>query len=223
MTNQLTSLPTWAIPSLIILAILYFLYIIWPYPQIRLYYFKRHFFRAILKVTSINDTSNTGAAGQTWDQLNQLSWEELKLDFKTLMEKHGRFKNKYKNASTLFEECLYYLDTKGSENLAFMTDLTVSNNTRAKIINLIRLARNENPFLGLPSKEANLLTIINQSLIDKNVELGRSSLIQLSQEIEQMVVSMEGQERRNIVSYIVSIVGVILTIIFGLISLRSLF
>jgi len=155
-------------------------------------------------------------------QLNQQSWNELKMDFTRLMKKNGKFKTKYKHATEIFEECLYYIDTKGQERLSEMVGLTVPNNTRAKIIQLINKARNENPFLGLPSKEANLLSLINQALIEGNVELGKNSLIQLSQELEQTTIIMETQEKRNVISYIVSIVGVILTIIFGLISLKSL-
>jgi hypothetical protein len=121
------------------------------------------------------------------------------------------------------EEFIYYYDTKGAKNLHEMTELELKNDTRAKVVRLIRVAKTENPFLGIPSKEANLLITLNQAMRDNNLDLGKKTITLLSQEIEKTVKLLTTQEKRNAVSYIVSIVGVILTIIFGIISLKTLF
>ncbi|MBS1526420.1 MAG: hypothetical protein JST19_12270 [Bacteroidetes bacterium] len=209
-TEDIPLLIQWLIGCSASIFFMCFIAYIWPYPQIRIYKLKRSFFRAILQVTAINID-------------NGQSWEELKLDYKRLIKRSSKFKDQYRNISDLLEEFLYHYDTEGAQSLNLMTNIASTNATRAKVVMLIRIARSENPFLGIPNKEANILMMLSQALTDNNIELGKNSLIQLSQEIEKTTTMLETQEKRNITAYIISIVGVILTIVFGIISLKSIF
>ena len=102
-------------------------------------------------------------------------------------------------------------------------DFEVSLEIRDKIILVIDKLKEENPFVSLPPKEGNLLTIIKQSIETNNKDLGISSLNQLSDEIEILDANIRIQEKRNINAYIVSVIGVILTIVFGIITLIQSF
>ena len=53
--------------------------------------------------------------------------------------------------------------------------------------------------------------------------MGRNALIQRAEDIEILDNNFKIQEKKNVSAYIVSVVGVILTIIFGIISLIPFF
>lgn len=93
---------------------------------------------------------------------------------------------------------------------------------RSRIAKLIEAHRSIDPFASVSSKFGNLLLMTQRSIETKNEELGENSLGQLSQEIEVIERRIKTQEKQNFVSMVISVVGVILTVIFGAISLMPL-
>lgn len=78
-----------------------------------------------------------------------------------------------------------------------------------------------NPFISISRKEAELMQSIMNALNNNNCSLGVSSLKQLSQEVatkEKLIIKKDKENRR---ANIVSIVGLILTVFFGILSFLS--
>ncbi|MCH5279029.1 MAG: hypothetical protein J1E60_04485 [Christensenellaceae bacterium] len=78
-----------------------------------------------------------------------------------------------------------------------------------------------NPFISISRKEADLMQSIMNALNNNNCSLGVSSLKQLSQEVatkEKLIIKKDKENRR---ANIVSIVGLILTVFFGILSFLS--
>lgn len=90
---------------------------------------------------------------------------------------------------------------------------------REFLVKLRDYIKNINPFISIPKKEADLLQSIQNALINNNESLGMNSLFQLSEEILYKEKTIIKQEKDNRRTAILSIVGVILTAIFGIISI----
>jgi hypothetical protein len=148
---------------------------------------------------------------------------EIKLNFRKLAEKNPSHKEIIRNPTDLLEELVYNIDKQEPKRFKEIFGFEISLETRDKIIIVIDILKEENPFVSLPPKEGNLLTIIKQSIETNNTELGISSLNQLSDQIEILDSNMRIQEKRNINAYIVSVIGVLLTIVFGIITLIQSF
>lgn len=82
--------------------------------------------------------------------------------------------------------------------------------------------KSHQPFSSVSSKHGNLLNMIKHAFDTDNKDLGRNNLIQLANDIEVLESTIETQDKRNQVSMIISIVGVILTVVFGALSVIPL-
>ena len=189
---------------------------VYAYLLIRIFKNKRKrfiykgFFRAVTNIVKRNDDSKKII-------------NEIKLNFRKLAEKNPSHKEIIRNPTDLLEELIYNIDRLETKRFKEIFDFEVSLEIRDKIILVIDKLKEENPFVSLPPKEGNLLTIIKQSIETNNKDLGISSLNQLSDEIEILDANIRIQEKRNINAYIVSVIGVILTIVFGIITLIQSF
>ena len=81
----------------------------------------------------------------------------------------------------------------------------------------------KNPYSSLSSKEANLLMVLSGSIENKNEGLGNNTVSQIADEFEILESSLRKQSKKNTVSFLISVVSVILTVIFGLVSFVQLF
>ncbi|MBQ2285484.1 MAG: hypothetical protein II244_07445 [Clostridia bacterium] len=85
---------------------------------------------------------------------------------------------------------------------------------------MFKYIKEKEPFASIPAKEANLLNNINDALLKNNIDLGTVSLAQLSKELSSKEIEIKKMEKQNLIGTIVSIIGIILTVIFGILSLR---
>lgn len=75
------------------------------------------------------------------------------------------------------------------------------------------------PFSNLPETQATLLKNIKDAMLKGNIDLGKVALKQLTEELIDSERQLEKQERINKITVILSIVGMLLTIYFGIASL----
>lgn len=79
------------------------------------------------------------------------------------------------------------------------------------------------PFISLSPKYGNQLDILKLAYDSNDINLGVNSLKQLAKDIKFLESTIENQERKNRFSTWVSVIGVILTIIFGAVSVVQVF
>ena len=164
------------------------------------------FFRAVNSIVNNSEDLNKGI-------------NEIKLNFRKLAEKNPSHKEIIRNPTDLMEELIYNVDNFETKNFKEKFGFEITNETRAKILEFITKLKVENPYVSLPPKEGNLLSLIQQSLETNNKEMGLNALSQLAEEIEILDTNIRVQEKRNVNAYIVSVVGVLLTVIFGILTL----
>lgn len=145
--------------------------------------------------------------------------KQLNLNFKKLSESYSNFSSELKSSLDLLEEMIFEIDTLGEIKFEKRYGIKVTNDIRNKIIRIIENMREQNPFVSISSKEANLLRSLNHAIESGNEDLGHTILKQLSEEIGTLESIISIQDKRNNKSYIIAIVGVILTSFFGIFAL----
>ncbi|MGD0456794.1 MAG: hypothetical protein ABSC21_03510 [Terriglobia bacterium] len=79
--------------------------------------------------------------------------------------------------------------------------------------------RKRDPFASISTRPAGLLRTLQQAIETANQDLAATTLVQLAEEIEQAEETGRAQNERARRSYALSVLGLLLTATFGLISL----
>jgi len=149
--------------------------------------------------------------------------EQIHIVFKKLAERFPYVSQTYKGATDFTEDLLYRSEAyrEGAFKSAYGFEL--DNSQKDRIVRAIAIMKVSQPFSSISSKYGNLLNMIKHAFDTNNHDLGVNNLRQLADDIEVLESTIEVQARRNQVSIVVSIVGVILTIIFGALSIAPFF
>lgn len=167
--------------------------------------FEKRFFHAVVSIMNNNSYDE--------DCIRQLN-----LDFKKLSEKHPNLSGDIKSAIDILEGMVCYYDTLGRIGFKSRFNLEIENDVRNKVMRIVDNMKEQNPFVSLSSKDANLLTNLKHSIETGNADLGSTILKQLSEEIEVKESNIRTQQKRNTTAFIIAALGVTLTIFFGLLS-----
>ena len=146
-------------------------------------------------------------------------YEQINLNYEKLCQE-DILENKYTSVLDLLETLIYNIDAFDNDK-DFKKFFKNERNTEIRrfIIEICSYIKSINPFISISKKEADLLQSMQNALINNNESLGMNSLLQLSEEIlykEKVIIKQEKDNKRTT---ILSIVGVILTIFFGIISI----
>ena len=143
--------------------------------------------------------------------------EQLSLNYNKIFQKLGS--NYDLSLLDMLEQLIYYYDSYSEKNFKYRFGETKDPKIRSFILDICKLVKKKEPFSSVASKESTLLKNINDAIIKNNKDLGLSTLQQLADEIANKEKTIKKKEKENQVATIVSIVGVILTVVFGLLSL----
>jgi hypothetical protein len=183
-----------------------FLLIILEYKKILNY---KRFYRAVITVLERNPDDNKCVP-------------EIFMAYKKLIEYSPRIKKAHRSAVDSMEDFLYKVDSTIPQKFKNTYELEVSQEVRKRMNNIILLMRQSEPFASISNKYSNLMNMLKNALNTGNKDLGTSMLDQLADDVEIMEHTIYAQQRVNSMSIMVSIIGVILTIIFGIISIVPL-
>ena len=177
--------------------------------------FLRTFHNAICSIyAGVNNNSLVGLTLAGW-------FEQLNLNYEKLCQEKPN--SNYTSILDLLETIIYYYDSYADAFFKETFQQEKDPAVRNFIMEICQYIRNINPFISSPKKEADLMQSVTDALESNNKSLGLNSLRQLSQEIvakEKIIVKQEKDNQRAI---IVSIVGIVLTIFFGFLSLFPIF
>ena len=145
--------------------------------------------------------------------------KQLNLIYKKLTEIFSSVSGRIRGLTDFLEYFIYAYDTRGAEFFKRFYSVEVDKPLRDRAFTLLNHLKEKNPFSTLPSKEANLLRVIKEATDSGNKALVDNSLRQLAEDIEVLDNAIKNGERRNRTAYIVSIIGVALTTVFGILSM----
>lgn len=144
--------------------------------------------------------------------------EQIQIIFKKASERYPHVSSTYKNAMGFVEDLLYRVEAYDEKQYKDLYGFEFSAEQKDRIVNLIALMKQRQPFSSVSSKYGNLLNMIKHAFDTANPELGTSNLRQLADDIEVLESTLGTQAKRNQMSIVVSIVGVVLTLVFGVLT-----
>jgi hypothetical protein len=176
---------------------------VWKRGRVR--FLEKRFFRAVVSILINN-------------QNEEECIKQLNLNFKKLSEKSPNLSSDLKSSVDLLEYFIHYYDTLGENGFTDRFDLKITNDIRNRVMKITEKIKEQNPFVSLSSRDANLLFNLKNSIKTRNADLGLTILDQLAEETEVKESNIRIQENRNNTAYFIATIGVILTIVFGLVS-----
>lgn len=170
---------------------------------------RQYFYNSIIEIMKLNESTEKKV--EKFDLIN-----------KKLIEKFPKETIRFRNSLEILEEIYTEINVikEGSYKKRYkLSDDDLKILDKNNIMEMIEFLRKERPFSTLNSKEAHLLMNINNAIENNNVELGRTMLSQLSDNIELLESNLYTQEKMTKKSFVVAIIGLVLTIVFGISSL----
>lgn len=177
--------------------------------------FLRTFYNAICSIyAEVNNNSTVDSTlADEFEQLN-LNYEKLCLE---------KPNNNYTSILDLLETIIYYYDSYADASFKGIFWQKKDPAVRKFMMGVCQYIKKINPFISIPKKEADLMQSVTDALENNNKSLGLNSLRQLSQEIMAKEKTIVKQKKDNQMAIAISIVGIVLTIFFGFLSLFPMF
>lgn len=147
---------------------------------------------------------------------------QISLLYKRVSSKYNGITQEMRSTTDFMEDFLFTIDTIDAKDFKLSYDKEISKEFRQRVVNCINIMKQLQPFSSISSKEANLLNVIKQGIEMKNEELAINSLEQLADDIEIMEEGLRKQSNKNSNSFTLSIIGLVLTIFFGVVSIISM-
>lgn len=147
---------------------------------------------------------------------------EIAILYKRLSESHSAITKKFRSPTELIEELIVRIDTLDEKTFRdrYRMDRPIA--FRGKLYRVLQQTRERSPFDSLTSKEANLMSTLATALDSGNKDLGKTVIRQLADELEISGANLRNQNQKNHISFIVSVVSVVLTVFFGIVSVVPL-
>lgn len=143
--------------------------------------------------------------------------ERLDMDYNRIVQHIGG--NTNTSFLDMLEQIVYRYDTYSDRDFEGIFRAKKDLAIRQFVYTIWKHLKNRDPFIGLPSKEATILKNINIAINEGNVSMGAAYIEQMSTEIINKERKIEKQKHDNQIATIISVVGVVLTIVFGIVSL----
>lgn len=177
--------------------------------------FLRRFHNAVCNI--YEEVTHTAQVDEDPDSAHTYWFEQLNLNYEKLCQSNPS--NNYTSILDLLETIIYYYDSY--PDIAFKNVFRQDKKPQIRnfTVDMCLYIKSRNPFISIPRKEADLMQTILDALDSNNKSLGINSLRQLSQEVankEKLIIKKDKENQR---ANVVSIVGVILTVFFGILSL----
>jgi hypothetical protein len=141
--------------------------------------------------------------------------EQIYIVYKKLSERYPYVSSRYKNAADFIEDLFCRSEVYGQKRFKDAYGFEFAFEDMDRIVKVIAIMKTRQPFSSISSKYGNLLNMIKHAFDTSNPDLGVNNLQQLADDIEVLESTIESQGKRNRISIVVSIVGVILTLVFG--------
>lgn len=196
--------------SFVLLIILLGIYL---YLFIKISFKKNDRRKMIRKMFTALQNIHVEASKNNYDIKN--AYEQLLLNFEKISE---IYPNYFGSVLEIIEETISVFDRNTESSFERFFNCKKDDELREFIIDIRNYIKEINPFITLNPKEAELLNGIHIALLNGNSQLGKQNIAQLSREIELKNKMYSRKEKETKVASIVSIVGLIMTVFFGILS-----
>ena len=170
---------------------------------------RKYFFRAVVSVLGRFNSDEEAAA-------------QIRTTYHKLSERFTHIPKIYRSTKDFVEDFMVRIDTLGDKDFKDLYGMDLNDDQKRRLCGIANMFRARDPFASVSNKFSNSLNSLSSALTLGNKELGIVSLRQIADEIEVAERTIKTQEKITQISVIVSAVGVILTLVFGVISIVPL-
>jgi hypothetical protein len=171
---------------------------------------RRHFYRSLKNVFE-RERDNSRAIDQ------------ISIIYRKISENNAEFSKKYRTPIDICEDLLSRATGFTSFMFKFHYSLSFAPEEINRLADIVKSIEKEMPFISLSPKYGNQLEMLKLAYASGDTELGFNCLKQLAKDIKFLESTIENQERKNRTSTWVSVIGVILTIVFGAVSIFQVY
>ena len=136
-----------------------------------------------------------------------------------MAEDNPEFSKKYRTPIDICEDLLSRSTGFSLRVFKFHYGMQFSDEQISRIADIIKSIENEMPFIALSPKYGNQLDMLKRAYDSNDVGLGINGLKQLAKDINHLETTIDTQDRKNRISIRISVISIILTFIFGIVSL----
>ena len=147
-------------------------------------------------------------------------FSRLKLNFDQLRLSTSFYKD---NMTDTLKTVINYYDSKSESSFQAFFKQKKDPAVQSFALTMYMYIKERYPFADLPKKDADLLSPIMDTFKSENNQFGINALMQVAQEIANKEQIIHRKTKENQVATIISIVGTILTLIFGILSIVQRF
>ena len=171
----------------------------------------KRFFTALSKI--LDEKTEEKSIGQTID--------EIHLNFKKLAEYNGYISREIRTPQDLIETFVHLVDT-GRED--YLKNMGVENPSavRERALRILGAMQVISPFSRLAPEEANTMSALDQAVQTNDVVPSKNLLHQLAGKFELSYASARKLENEKRIATMVSVIGVVLTTVFGIMGVVPL-
>jgi len=167
---------------------------------------RRHFYRSIKNIL-----------GRECDDSKAI--DQISVVYRKVAESNKEFSRKYRTPIDICEDLLARVTGYTSFFFKLHYSLNFTSEELSRLANIIKSIEHEMPFIALSPKYGNQLDMLKLAYDSNDVNLGISGLRQIYKDIKYLESTIENQERKNRIATWISVIGVILTIVFGAVSI----
>jgi len=121
----------------------------------------------------------------------------------------------YKNAGDFLEELIYALDTLDVEAFKDTYGFIRTEEMRSRVSNVLAIMRQMQPYASVSSKYAGLLETLDKALNGGDVQMGKLSVKQLTDNISALENAYQYQSQVNIIAITTSVAGLLLALVLA--------
>ena len=147
--------------------------------------------------------------------------ERLLVDYNNIVRHMGKIE--YTSCLDVLEQIFYRYDTYSDRDFKDFFKEDRDENIRDFVFGLCKQMKESGQYIELPRKESKLISDIQSALADNNVALGTAAIDQLVSEIIRKDYELQNQRYDNQLGKNLSIVGIIISFAFGILSIIMYF
>lgn len=167
------------------------------------------FFRALQQNLAENDDTERAA-------------QAISIVYGRLTQHFPSVAHDLRSPADAIEEFIYRYGTRTDREFRQQLGIQRLPVVRDRVTRLLAKFRAENPFANLSSQAGALFRNVQEAIATGNDDHVRATLLLLADEVERVEGVVRTQERRNTIATLISVVGVILTLVFGAVSIIQL-
>ena len=149
--------------------------------------------------------------------------DQISIVYKSVFDNNQEFSKKYPTLINICEDLLTRASGYTGFSFKFHYSLSFSPEEVNRLSSIIKSIENDMPFISLSSKYGNQLDMLKLAFDSNDLSMGVNGLNQLAKDIKYLETTIEIQNRRNRIATWVSVTGIILTVIFGAVSIFQIY